>query len=558
MNRNDKLELLRLLEERKKRKSERNPIYATTKKFKGRFIVLMGGSGSGKSYEVADIILDKVTREKNVKVIALRKEGKQISKSCFPLLISRIKKRFNIEDFDIKYSLGNESIKYNDNEIIFSGLDDVDKLKSLADCNCAWMEEADQMTFADFREMNRRLRGFDNIQILISFNPVSVLSWLKKRFFDEITDRTIALCGTRQFEHFQHYEKFDDTNIDYNKIIKIFNKDANKEVEEKYYNTLVIHSTYLDNRFVDDAYMIQMEDLKKYDEDEYNIYALGYWGVSGGTYFDKHNINKRILNPSPILKQGDFEFDYDGLSITNIRFVESYNGAVRIYEEPKKYYPYVSGGDTAGEGSDWNTATLINNVTGEDAATIRINYDEDLYARQLYCLGKYYGTLNTCYGDALIGIETNFSTHPIKELERLGYTKLYVREESPDKYTGKIVQRFGFRTERNTRPLALSMLRSVVRETPHMIKDIDTLKEMTTFIKNEKGKPEAAGGYHDDMILCRAITCYIRSQQKMSPKNLDNKGLKPLPASVKQDIRSARGENRIRLEQKYRALGFKV
>jgi len=51
------------------------------------------------------------------------------------------------------------------------------------------------------------------------------------------------------------------------------------------YDTLIIHSTYHDNPFIDTAYAKEMEDLKKYDEDEYNIYALGLWGIPGGTFF---------------------------------------------------------------------------------------------------------------------------------------------------------------------------------------------------------------------------------------------------------------------------------
>ena len=45
---------------------------------------------------------------------------------------------------------------------------------------------------------------------------------------------------------------------------------------------------------------------------------------------------------------------------------------------------------------------------------MRHRYDEDTYARQMYCLGRY-------YNDALLGIETNFSTYPVKLLALMGY-----------------------------------------------------------------------------------------------------------------------------------------
>ena len=559
LNRNQKIELLKLLEERKKRRSERNDVFEAVRRFKGRFIVLVGGAGSGKSYEVADSFLDRIVRKKNQKLIALRKEGKQITNSCFPLLTSRLKQRFDAEKFSIKHSLGNETITYGDNQILFSGLDDVDKLKSLAECNCAWLEEADQMTPEDFREINRRLRGFDDIQIYISFNPVSVHSWLKKRFFNERDERTIVICGTREFENFTNYKDIDHDSISYIKKEKSWHEELDRYVEESYFNTLIIHSTYLDNKFLDDEFIKQMEELKEYDEEEYNIYALGMWGVYGGLYFDKGNVNKALQNPIKPLKRGYFEYKYNGLVIKDITWVDDEYGYVCIYEEPCENTPYVIGGDTAGEGSDYNTATCINNITGEDAATIRIQLDEDLYARQVYCLGKYYGKDSNCHRDALIGLEINFSSHPQKELQRIGYGNFYVREEAPDAFTGKYRKKLGFRTGKDTRPLMLSMLRTTMRESPHMIKDIETIKEMSTFVKNEKGRPEAAEGEHDDMIIARAITCYIRHQQPNYKKNTigySYKDIENLPEDYQEDYNNAPPEIRERMIKKWKKMGL--
>ena len=52
--------------------------------------------------------------------------------------------------------------------------------------------------------------------------------------------------------------------------------------------------------------------------------------------------------------------------------------------------------------------------SGRQVCTIRGQMDEDLFAKQLYCLGVTYNT-------ALIAIEANFSSYPIRELERLRY-----------------------------------------------------------------------------------------------------------------------------------------
>jgi phage terminase large subunit len=122
----------------------------------------------------------------------------------------------------------------------------------------------------------------------------------------------------------------------------------------------------------------------------------------------------------------------------------------------------------------------------------------------MYCLGKY-------YGDALIGIEANFDSYPIKELQRLGYLRQYVRE-AQDTYTGKTEKRFGFKTTSLTRPTILAHLIEIVREHCDTINDKDTLEELLTIIRNEKGRIEAPEGGHDDQMMGLAIAHHIREQ----------------------------------------------
>jgi phage terminase large subunit len=115
------------------------------------------------------------------------------------------------------------------------------------------------------------------------------------------------------------------------------------------------------------------------------------------------------------------------------------------------------------------------------------------------------------YKNALIGIESNFDSFPIRELTRLGYTKQFVRNEE-DTYTGKLQKRFGFRTDRNSRPRIISNLIEIVREHTNQINDKETLEEMLTFVRNEKGRPEAQEGAHDDLVMGLAIAYEIQGQ----------------------------------------------
>jgi phage terminase large subunit len=186
--------------------------------------------------------------------------------------------------------------------------------------------------------------------------------------------------------------------------------------------------------------------------------------------------------------------------------VNDKNGYIKIYQVPNvpKWTEYCIGGDTAGEGSDYFTGHVLDAKTGEQVAVLRHQFDADQYTKQMYCLGKY-------YKDALIGIEANFDSYPIKELQRLGYPKQYTRE-AQDTYTGRTEKRFGFKTTSLTRPTIISRLIEVVREHCETICDKETLEELLTIIRNEKGRIEAPQGGHDDMMMGLAIAHDIRGQ----------------------------------------------
>ena len=125
------------------------------------------------------------------------------------------------------------------------------------------------------------------------------------------------------------------------------------------------------------------------------------------------------------------------------------------------------------------------------------------------------------YNEALIGIENNYSTYPTKKLQEYNYPKMFIREIE-DNIAEKIVDKFGFITNKATRPIILSILKEVFRDNVRWINDIDILREALVFIRNDKGRPEAQIGEHDDLIMGLAITYYIRDQQDFivnEPKN---------------------------------------
>lgn len=437
-----------------------------------RFLVLKGGGGSGKSIFAGRKILERATSEPGHRVLVVRKVARTIRRSCFDQLKEQAYTYYPEHvEFIPKGENSDMYIKFkNGSTIFFAGLDDVEKLKSIFDITMIWLEEASELDEGDFNQLDIRLRTkFPYyLQMIISFNPISITHWLKKRFFD--------------------------------------NPDPRATVHE---------STYKDNRFLTEEAIKTLEAFKERDEYYYMVYCLGQWGVTGKTVFNAKAVAERltVVQKQRWAKRGFFEYnlDYDGIHISDICWVEDPDGPLKIYKEPGTGRPYVIGGDTAGDGSDWFIGQVLDNITGEQVAVLRHQYDEDTYARQMYCLGKY-------YNDALEAPEANYSTYPVKLLNLMGYKNLYVREVEDD-YEGKMRHAFGFRTDRLTRPVIISELIRIVRDNMHLINDEDTLLEMLTFVRNEKLRPEAEEGAHDDCILALAIAFYVRPQQSMAVKD---------------------------------------
>ena len=461
-----------------------------------RYLVLKGGGGSGKSIFAGRKILERAATEPGHRFLVCRKVAKTLRESCWRQLLGQLSVYYPAVSF--RANKTDMSISFeNGSEIIFAGLDDVEKLKSIYNITGIWIEEASELLEQDFAQLDIRLRGETKYykQIILTFNPISITHWLKRRFFDAPDERA------RTSE-----------------------------------------TTYKDNRFLDAEAVRTLESFKQTDEYYYTVYCLGMWGVTGRTVFDGAAVSKRLQENIKPVRVGAFEYDYDGLKISNVRFIDDERGPIAIYAEPEQGAPYVIGGDTAGEGSDAFTAQVIDNRTGSQAARLRHQYDEDTYARQVFCLGMY-------YNKALVAIETNFSTYPNMELERLRYPKIYVRE-SIDDYTHGIKHSYGFLTNTKTRPVIIAGLIKAMREDITLVSDEATLLEMLTFVRNEDYKPEAEAGAHDDLIMALAIAHYVRPMQSYLSEPEQGKE-SVWSDSLWEDYRNASKEEREYLIKKY-------
>lgn len=270
-------------------------------------------------------------------------------------------------------------------------------------------------------------------------------------------------------------------------------------------------------------------DIEQFKQ-EYPITPEEAFISTGACYFNKEiiigRINK-IKNIKP-LRKGYFSYSINGNKISDIEFIDDDKGYIDIYEEPKDGHPYVLGGDTAGDGSDYFTGLVIDNSNSKQIAKLRHNkIDEDEYSRQIYCLGTY-------YNNALVGLENNYSTYPTKKLKEYDYPKMYIREVE-DNIPEVIQDKYGFLTTKATRPIILAMLKEIFRDNISYINDLDVLYEGLVFIKNEKGRAEAEQGKHDDLIMGLAITYYIRTQQSFIVKKIEKEEKIELPFALQTD-----------------------
>ena len=220
---------------------------------------------------------------------------------------------------------------------------------------------------------------------------------------------------------------------------------------------------------------------------------------SGTGVFDNEQIVLRLERLPEPAGRGEF---------TDGEWTESETGAITLYKLPEEGVPYVLGGDTAGEGSDYFTAIVIDNVSGRIVAKLRQKYSEPEYVRQICALGRF-------YNDALVAIETNFSTYPVMKLQEMEYPNQYSRERE-DTYTRQMKKSYGFRTDRQSRPRAIANLVEVFSSHPEWFTDRVLLEEMLTFCYNEDHRPEALAGKHDDLVMGAAITYAARHQQRMT------------------------------------------
>lgn len=232
-----------------------NKCFQVVDRSRKRYIVMKGSAGSGKSVDTAQHYIMRLMCDKGRNLLCVRKADVTNRDSTFAELQAAIY-RLHVDAYWHINSSAMVMTCSNGNQIIFRGVNDDkqrEKLKSITfkkgKLTDVWIEEATEITQADFEIIDDRLRGAlpdgQFYQIRLTFNPVSASHWIKKQFFDR-----------------------EDPDV------------------------LTHSSSYLNNRFIDEAYHNRMLRRKEVDPDGYRVYGLGEWGETSGLILHNYQIKE--------------------------------------------------------------------------------------------------------------------------------------------------------------------------------------------------------------------------------------------------------------------------
>lgn len=228
-----------------------NDIYLPVIRSRHKYIVLYGGRDSAKSYTAAQKIIYDMLNEQYYKCIIMRKIHRDIRDSQFATLKAVIE-AWGLEECFYFNESRCEIHCENGNMVLSRGLDRDSKLKSITDPTAIWFEEGNECSYSDFIKSDTSLRTSITgalIQVIITFNPEDEHSWIRNHFFPE--DKS-------------QYERPDG---------RFHRVPSTKD------DTLIIHSTYHDNRWVSKQRKQLYEGLANLDDQHfYNVYCLGLWG----------------------------------------------------------------------------------------------------------------------------------------------------------------------------------------------------------------------------------------------------------------------------------------
>lgn len=284
--------------------------------------LLVGGYGSGKSYNVAFKIILKCLQERR-KVLVVREVYDTLKESCYDLFKEILADINLLADMGVKKDRKTkvqhkvsplELIFPNGSKIIFKGMDKPEKVKSINGVSIVWLEECSEIKYDGYKELLGRVRtpGI-SLHFILSCNPVGKENWVFRHFFTRLNDEGKETV-------IQDEEEF------YKKRTVIKNG--------VYYH----HSTPDDNGFLPKEYIKRLDDIKEYDYPLYRVARWGRFGANGTRVLPQFEVAKDAKEFVAAVKAIPKKMYFYGF---DFGFEESYNAVVSMAVDDKKKILYI-------------------------------------------------------------------------------------------------------------------------------------------------------------------------------------------------------------------------
>ena len=302
--------------------------------------LLLGGYGSGKSYQTALKIILKLLEERR-KALVVRQVFDTIQESCYDLFYEILDELGLLTDSPYVYRKDKNKVLalksplrfnfHNGSKIIFKGLDKPDKVKSINNVSIIWLEECSEINFAAYEELLGRLRTpYLSMHFILTCNPVGKENWVYNHFFKRTND-------DGDEEVILDEEKLYDKRC----IVK----------DGVYYH----HSLPTDNPWLPWQYLKRLDGLQKFDRYLYMVARWGRFGATGTRVLPQIVIPDNAKQFRKAIEELGPESQYFGF---DFGFEESFNAVVSMAVDIKKSYLYIF------------DEIYINHVTDDKMATL--------------------------------------------------------------------------------------------------------------------------------------------------------------------------------------------
>lgn len=288
--------------------------------------LVIGGYGSGKSYHIALKLILKCLEEKRT-VLVVRDVFDTLKESCFSLCKDILYKMGMMDDK--QYGNQNKRKKRrkvtkteapmefrfpNGSRMIFKGMDNPEKIKSIHGVSIVWLEECSEMKFAAFEELLGRIRQPGvSLHFILSCNPIGKENWVYNHFFARLDDEGVLHPIIDEKEFYRR------KTLVHNGV---------------YYH----HSTPDDNPFLPKSYLRRLDKIKDYDYPLWIVARLGRFGASGTRVLPQFEVatNAKLFKEAVLSIPKRFHFF--GM---DFGFEESFNAVVSMAVDDREKILYV-------------------------------------------------------------------------------------------------------------------------------------------------------------------------------------------------------------------------